>query len=79
MIDFKSWTLATWLNVAMIVLASLAGAGWWTDFISDTKIVTAVSGGLLWVSSVLNLLLNGTAKAPVVVAPVEPAVTPPAA
>ncbi len=76
MLDFKSWTVATWMNVAMIVLASFAGAGWWTDLLPDTKAVTAVSGAALWLSSLLNLILNGKATAPTVAAPV---VAPPAA
>ncbi len=77
MLDVKSWTLATWLNVAMIVLASLAGAGWWNGFFKGSPdTVTAVSGALLWLSSVLNLILNGKATAPIVA---DPVVTPPAA
>ncbi len=73
MIDFKNWTVATWLNVAMLALASLGAAGWWMDLVSNVKIATAVSGGLLWASSLLNLVLNGKATAPA-----APEVAPPA-
>lgn len=69
MIDFKNWTASTWMNVAMLALASLGAAGWWMDLMPSPKVGTAISGGLLWASSLLNLVLNGKATAPVVPTP----------
>lgn len=64
MVDFKNWTIVTWLNVSMFALSSLGAAGWWLDLVSNPKIATAISGGLLWAGSLLNLLLNGKATTP---------------
>lgn len=58
MTNFKDWTAAQWISVAMFVTVTLATAGWWQDVV-DVKTASTISGALVWVGSVLNFLLTG--------------------
>ena len=58
--DVSNWTPAQWLNLAMFALGSLAVAGWWQDFVTPQH-SAAVTGGLVWLSSLLNFVLTGKA------------------
>ena len=55
--DFSNWTAVNWINVAVFALTSLAGAGWFMEMFSS-DVAVKVAGGMLYVSSILNFMLD---------------------
>lgn len=70
--DPRNYTFVQWMNIAILVLGSAASAAFWQDFMSASH-SAAVSGGLVWVAGLLNILVGGT-KAVAPAAPVAPTV-----
>ncbi len=56
---------AQWINIGIFALSSLAMTGWWQSFYTPEHAV-AVSGGLLWISSLMNFVFTGKPLDPVV-------------
>ena len=58
----ENMTPARWIAVGHIAIVSLAGAGFWQDLV-DVKTAAAISGGLVWVGSILQFVMTGKVPA----------------